>query len=166
VISFRPLTADDLPELHRWLQREHVKRWWRDHETLDEVTAHYLPSIQGSEPSDHYVILVDARPAGMVETYLVAEHPEYDALVRAGVGVAGVDILIGEEDLTGRGIGTEVLRQFVDEIVFGRAETFACIAGVEIANTASLRAFAKAGFAPVRDYEEDGRPHRLLRRER
>jgi aminoglycoside 6'-N-acetyltransferase len=166
MISFRPLVASDLPQLHAWLQREHVKRWWDDHETLDEVTAHYLPSIEGREPTDHYVILVDGRPAGMIETYLVADHPDYDALVRVGAGVAGVDLLIGEEELTGRGIGTEVLRRFVEDVVFARPETRACMAGVDVENEASVRAFAKAGFAPVRDFEEDGRQHRLLRRDR
>ena len=165
-IEFHPLTAADLPQLHDWLQREHVKRWWREHDTLEQVVAHYLPSIEGSEPTDHYLIVVDERPAGMVETYLVADHPEYDALVQVGPGVAGVDLFIGEEELIGRGIGTEVLRRFVEELVFGRPETHACIAGVEVANAASLRAFAKAGFEPVRDFEEEGRPHRLLRRDR
>lgn len=166
MIAFRPLVATDLPQLHVWLQREHVKRWWNDRETLDEVTAHYLPSIEGREPSDHYVILVDDRPAGMIETYLVSDYPDYDALVDVGPGVAGVDLLIGEPELTGRGIGTEVLRGFVDDVVFARPETHACVAGVDVENAASLRAFAKAGFAAVRDFEEEGRRHRLLRRDR
>jgi aminoglycoside 6'-N-acetyltransferase len=165
-IAFRPLLADDLAQLHEWLEQPHVRRWWRDPEGYDEVVAHYLPSIEGTDPSEHYVIVVDGRDVGMIETYLVSDYPEYDALVQVGAGVAGVDLLIGEHDLTGRGLGTETLRRFVEEIVFAHAQTSACIAGVEVENAASLRAFAKAGFAPVRDYEEEGRPHRLLRRER
>jgi RimJ/RimL family protein N-acetyltransferase len=112
------------------------------------------------------VIVVDGRDAGMIETYPVSDYPEYDALVDAGTDVAGVDLLIGEADLTRRGIGTETLRRFVDDVVFARHETVACIAGVDVENEASLRAFAKAGFGPVRDYEEEGRPHRLVRRDR
>ena len=166
MIAFRPLVASDLAQLHEWLQREHVRRWWDDHETLDEVTAHYLPSIEGREPSDHYVILVDDRPVGMIETYLVSDHPDYAALVDVGPAVAGVDLLIGEPELTGRGLGTEVLRRFVDDVVFARTEIHACMAGVDVENAASLRAFAKAGFAVVRDFEEEGRQHRLLRRDR
>jgi len=96
----------------------------------------------------------------------VADHPEYDALVAVGPGVAGVDLFIGEAELTGSGLGTRVLGQFVEDVVFARPETTACIAGVEIGNEASLRAFAKAGFRTVRDYEEEGRPHRLVRRDR
>lgn len=165
-VSFRPLVRADLEQLHEWLQRPHVRRWWRDTETVDQTVAHYLPSLEGADPSEHYVIVVDRRDAGMIETYLVADYPEYEAIVRVGVGVAGVDVLIGEHELTGRGVGTTALRRFVDEIVFARPETVACVAGVDVDNVASLRAFAKAGFQPVRDYEEEGRPHRLLRRER
>ena len=166
MIAFRPLVANDLPQLHELLRREHVKRWWNEHGTLEDTTAHYLPSIEGREPTDHYVILVDERPAGMIETYLVSDHPDYDDVVRVGPGVAGVDLLIGEQDLTGRGIGSEALRRFVVDVVFARSETHACIAGVDVENAASLRAFAKAGFTPIRDFEEEGRPHRLMRRDR
>jgi aminoglycoside 6'-N-acetyltransferase len=165
-VSFRPLVAADLAQLHEWLQRPDVRRWWRDTDTYEETAAHYLPSIEGDEPSEHYVIRVDDRDAGMIEAYLVSDYPEYADLVRVGPGVAGVDLLIGEPELTGRGVGTETLRRFVDDVVFARAETVACIAGVEVENAASLRAFAKAGFVAVRDYEEEGRPHRLLRRDR
>jgi len=164
--EFRRLAADDLTLLHDWLQREHVKRWWRDCESLDDVVTHYLPAIEGREPADLYAIVVDGRPVGMVETYLVADYPEYDELVRVGPGVAGVDLLVGEEELTGHGLGPEVLRRFVDGVVFARSATTACIAGVEIGNERSLRAFEKAGFVAVRDYEEEGRPHRLVRRDR
>jgi hypothetical protein len=37
---------------------------------------------------------------------------------------------------------------------------------VEVVNVRSLRAFEKAGFVPGVLYEEEGRPHRLMRLER
>ena len=165
-IAFRPLVAEDLRRVHEWLHREHVRRWWRPDERYEDTAAHYLPALEGREPADLYLIVVDDRPVGMLETYLVADYPDYEAIVKVGPGVAGVDIFIGEEELTGRGLGTEVLRRFVDEIVFAKPGTTACVAGVEIGNAASLRAFAKAGFRPVLEYVEEGRPERLLRRDR
>jgi RimJ/RimL family protein N-acetyltransferase len=81
-------------------------------------------------------------------------------------GVAGVDLLIGEEDAVGRGLGPEVLRAFMSDVVFVQEGTHACVAGVEPGNARSLRAFEKAGFRVVGDYEEEGVPHRLLRLER
>ena len=161
-ITFRPLEESDLPRLHDWQQRAHVKQWWRDSRTLDETVEHYLPSLRGEDPTDHYVIVVDGVEAGMIETYLVSDHPEWDAIVQVGDGVAGLDLLIGEEELVGRGVGPVVLREFVRTQV--RAPVV--VAAVDEDNRRSWRAFEKAGFRHVRDVEEDGRPHRLMRLER
>jgi RimJ/RimL family protein N-acetyltransferase len=165
-ISFRRLAADDLRRVHEWLHREHVGRWWRPADRYEDTAAHYLPAIEGREPTDLYLVVVDGRPVGMIQTYLYVDYPESEALVQVGPNVAGVDLFIGEEELTGRGLGSDVLRRFTDDVVFARPGTTACAAGVEIANEASQRAFAKAGFHVVRDYEEEGRPHRLFRRDR
>ena len=165
-IRFEPLTHDDLVRLHAWLQKPHVAHWWRDLQTMEQVEAEHLPALEGREPSDHYLIVVDDRPVGMIQTYLVADFPEWQDILDVGPGVAGVDLLIGEEDAIGRGLGAEILRAFSAEIVFATEGTHACVAGIEPENTRSLRAFEKAGFRFVRDYEEEGRPHRLMRLER
>jgi aminoglycoside 6'-N-acetyltransferase len=165
-IHFEPLTRSDLPQLLEWLQKPHVAEWWRDLQTMEQVEADHLPSIDGKEPSYHYVIDVDGRPVGMIQWYLVSDFPEWEQILHVGPGVAGVDLLIGEEDAVGRGLGPEVLRTFIGELVFAHDAVHAVVAGIEPANTRSLRAFEKAGFRPVFDYEEEGRPHRLVRLER
>ena len=59
-----------------------------------------------------------------------------------------------------------MLLRFVEDVVFARPGTTVCTAGIEVGNERSVRAFAKAGFTPVRDDREDGRPRRLVRRDR
>jgi aminoglycoside 6'-N-acetyltransferase len=156
VIEFRPLTEADLPLLRTWLERDHVKRWWR--EPVDEEIA--------ENREGRYVVVVDDRPAGMIQTYLVADYPEWGAIVGSDPGLAGVDLLIGEDDLVGRGLGPRVLEQFVREVVFAQPEATACVATVEEGNLRSWRAFEKAGFRYARVVEEDGLPHRLMRLDR
>jgi aminoglycoside 6'-N-acetyltransferase len=165
-IRFRPLTREDLPLVHEWHQRSHVQRWWVERKTFEETAEHYLPTIEGTEPTDHYIALLDGEPFGLIQTYLVSDYPDYAALIGEGEGTAGVDLYIADEALTGRGLGTEMLRGFVDEIVFARPATTACVAGPELRNTASVRAFEKAGFRVVREFLEDGQLHALVRRER
>jgi len=80
-IAFRSLTASDLPLLHDWLQREHIRRWWTDRETYEEVVQRYLPAIEGSEPTDLYLILSEGQPVGFIQTYRVSDNPEYRELV-------------------------------------------------------------------------------------
>jgi RimJ/RimL family protein N-acetyltransferase len=157
VIEFRPLTEDDLPLVEQWLRREHVARWWRDE--IDESIAEYRAALEGREPTDHYLIVGDGQPVGMIQTYLVSDYPEWEEIVQVGPGVAGVDIMIGEEELIGRGLGPQILAAFVRDVVTAPA----VIATVEEANRRSWRAFEKAGFRHVRNVEEDGVPHRLMR---
>jgi RimJ/RimL family protein N-acetyltransferase len=164
VIEFRPLAEGDLPMVEDWLGREHVREWWRD--SIDESIAEYVQAIAGLDPTDHYLIVLDRRPVGMIETYLVSDHREWEAIVQVGEGVAGVDLLIGEEELVGTGLGPRVLAIFVEQVVFANQATHACVAAVDEENRRSWRAFEKAGFRYVRDVEEEGRPHRLMRLDR
>ena len=165
-LRFRALQSDDLRLVHEWVQRPHVRRWWGDHGTYEEVVEHYLPSIEGEEPTDHYIVSLDEQPVGFIETYLVSDHPDYAALVGVGEGVAGVDLFIGEVGLIGQGLGTEIIGRFVEEIVFAAPATTGCIAWPDARNVASIRAFEKAGFHIVREFVEDGAPHTLVRRDR
>lgn len=102
----------------------------------------------------------------MIQTYLVSDYQDWEEVVQVGPGVAGVDVVIGEVELIGRGLGPQVLAAFTRAIVFARPGTTAAVATVEEPNRRSWRAFEKAGFRYVRDVEEDGLPHRLMRLER
>lgn len=160
-IAFPPLREEDLVLVERWLEQDHVARWWRD--DIGESLAEYRRGLEGREPTDHFLIEIDGRPAGMIQTYLVSDYPEWEEVVRVGAGVAGVDLLIGEADLIGHGIGPQVLKAFVRDVVFADPSTNAVVASVEETNRRSWRAFENAGFRYLRDVEEDGLPHRLMR---
>jgi aminoglycoside 6'-N-acetyltransferase-1b/aminoglycoside 6'-N-acetyltransferase-2 len=162
------MTRDDLPLVHDWHQRPHVVRWWTVRKTLEEVEEHYLPTIEGTEPTDHYIALLEDEPIGMIQSYQVSDYPDWAALTGVGPGVAGIDLFIGDEALTGRGIGTEMISRFVDEVVFAEPATTACVADPDVQNLASMRAFEKAGFRVVREFvdPEDGELHALVRRDR
>ena len=164
MIRFRPLEESDLPLVEAWLRAEHVAEWWRD--PLEIAVEKRREALEGRREVDHYVILEDERPLGMIQTYLVGDHPEWGELVGAEPEAAGVDLFVGEPDAVGRGLGPEILQEFARTIVFARPETTALVATVEEANRRSWRAFEKAGFRHVRDVEEDGLPHRLMRLER
>lgn len=163
MIAFEPLRAEDLLLLREWLGREHVRRWWREG---GQSLQHAEDALAGRERTRYFVIVLDARPVGMIETYLLRDEPEWAALIGEEADGAGVDFLIGEEDAVGRGVGPRVLEQFAGEIVFANPATNAVVATVEEPNRRSWRAFEKAGFRHVRDVEEDGLPHRLMRLER
>lgn len=167
-IAFRSMTAEDLGVMHEWLQREHVRRWWTDRQTYEDVVGHYLPAIEGTDPTDLYFILLDERPIGFVQTYRVADHPDYHRLVGVERDVAGVDLFLADHHLTGRGLGSQALVQFIRDVVFAEPTINACVADPDSENHSSIRAFEKAGFRVVRQFVDpsDGRVHSLMRIDR
>jgi RimJ/RimL family protein N-acetyltransferase len=167
-VGFRPLTTADLPLVYDWLGREHVSRWWGARAAYDEAVAEYLDAIEGRDPTDLYVIVLAGEDVGLVQTYLLADYPDYAALVGAGEEAAGLDIFLGDTGLLGAGLGTHVIRRFVLEVVFARSATLTCLADPDVRNLASIRAFEKAGFAAVATFldPEDDQHHAVMRLDR
>ena len=51
-ITIRPLTRDDFPLLHRWLNADHVQTWWHGQPaTPTTIERKYGPRVDGVEPT-------------------------------------------------------------------------------------------------------------------
>jgi aminoglycoside 6'-N-acetyltransferase len=149
-LTVRPLTRDDLPRVSQWLAEPHVAQWWRDESDLTSVEAMYLPCLDGTDPAEVFVIETEGRAAGLIERYLVADDPVWDHAMQATGAVtgcaAGIDYLIGEPGLTGRGYGTAAISLFTT-LTFGRyPQADAIVAAPQQANVASWRALERAGY--------------------
>jgi len=144
--SFRPLTRSDFPLLQEWLSAPHVAAWW--HETLDlaSVCAKYGPRVDGAEPTHVFVIEHDGRPVGWIQWYRWADYPEHALQLGAELASGGIDLAIGELAMTGLGLGSVAIREFLRQIVFAEPSVVAVIADPEEGNVRSLRVFEKAGF--------------------
>ncbi len=150
--DFRPVGPGDLALLERWLAEPHVARWWPT--TTDEFAA----VMAGEDPTGVFVIEVDGRPAGLIQSYRLADEPEYARAV--GVAdAAGMDLLLGDPDLVGRGLGPAVIARFVEAQVWpAYPEVRRCMAGPSVANIRSQRAFEKAGFGRLGVVTVPGEP--------
>lgn len=141
-ISFRPLTKEDYPQFAYWLGQPHVAKWWREPATVEYVREHY-----GSDPKTSiYVALGNDKPMGIIQSYFVDDYEAHATSVNMK-GAVGVDLFIGEADLIGKGYGSVMLMNFVDQIIRKKyPSATGVIADPEVANNASIRAFEKAGF--------------------
>lgn len=157
MITFRRLAETDLVLLHRWLETPHVRAHWSDEpRTLDAIAASYLPMIRGDDPTHAFVALVDDVPVGYLQTYRIDDNPDYARHIDVGADAAGVDMLIGEPAYVHRGRGAELLRRFVDEIVWSVTSARSCWIGPAIDNTIAIRAYEKAGFIYQKTIEVPG----------
>ena len=112
IISFRLLGRTDFPLLQKWLAAPHVGDWWNERFDLASLEAKYGPAIDGSEPIHVHVIQRDGVPIGWIQWYRWRDFPDHAIQVGADRMSAGIDLAIGELELTGRGLGPAVIRQF------------------------------------------------------
>ena len=161
-IAFRPLTEADLEPLTDWLNVPHVAQWWSEPPadsgvrpspvTLEQTVAEYGPDLEAGGPGHEFVIVIDATPAGMIQWYRLADYPEYAAAIGEEAGdAAGVDVLIADPTLVGRGLGSRVIAQFVTEVLFATSGVDRVVAGPAVGNARSIGAFSRAGSRWVRD---------------
>ncbi len=163
-ITFHRLAETDLPTLHRWLNEPGIVRWWEgDDVSWDGVRRDYWTA---TGPTEHWIASVDGRPFGWIQCYAVADYPEEAepwATLGAGPGTAGIDYLIGDPADRGRGLGPEMIRSFVAEVVFGAHPPWHQVcAAPAVDNQASWRALERAGFRYLGEVPGKEGPGRLM----
>ena len=144
--SFQPDPDSDL--LSAWLARPHVRRWWGD---PDQQLALCLDR---SQTRGHVLICVNNQPVG----YLRWQQVDPEDLQALGLdhipeGAVDMDILIGEMDWMGQGIGPQAIELMVDQL---RQDLQAPMVGMttSVENGAAIRAYEKAGFQKLMEYED------------
>lgn len=162
-LTFRPLEKADFATFARWLDKPHVQKWWREPATVEHVAKEYGACTEGDMTTRVYVVEADGKPIGIMQCYELASYPEWDKLL-AVPGAVSIDYLIGEEDYMGRGVGTQMIRQFIHEVVRPLYPQVTAVAtSVEVENGASLGALRKVGFEPAQVVTgEYGTPERVM----
>jgi aminoglycoside 6'-N-acetyltransferase len=149
--AFRRVERSDFPLLAFWLAQPHVARWWNHEYTPQAIERDFGASIDGDEPNEDHLVLLDGRAIGLIQYSRFADYPEYlvelEPIVAVPPGAVSIDYLIGEPGLVGQGVGTAMIAAFVDRI--WAADPFASwiIVPVNSSNEASWRALQRAGFA-------------------
>lgn len=159
-LGFRPMTMSDLPLMHRWLQTPHVNEWWHEGRgnSLEGVIKKYAPRIRGEQPTAPYLILYGEQPIGYIQTYRIADWPDYARHVQADEVAAGLDLFNGESAYLHQGLGPHIIRRFLREVVFADPGVESCIIGPEPDNQAAIRTYARAGFRYLKTIQVPGEP--------
>lgn len=148
VLTFRRMVDDDLGMLVRWRRESHVLAWFRDAPAdLADARARYGRRLSAEEPVRMWVAEHDGDAIGYVQDYAV--DVDDDLAVRVQLpGAVAFDYLIGEPELIGQGLGTQMLASFLRTVLLPdhpSAPWF--VASPDAHNTASLRVLDKLGFS-------------------
>ncbi|MFD1713963.1 GNAT family N-acetyltransferase [Amnibacterium flavum] len=175
-IALRRLTRSDLPLLSGWLRLPHVARWWNEDAAPAAVEARYGPSIDGSDPTEVFLILHGGRPVGFLQRYAFGDEPDYRAELEPVVHVSAtdhsLDYFVGEPDALRRGVASGAVMLAVADLWREQPEAEHVVVPVHADNLASRRVLERAGFRLVAEGElepdnpSDDRRHVVFRIDR
>jgi len=134
--------------LKTWLERSHVRRWW-----LDPSMQLSICLAREKTGSDHRLIAVDGLPVGYIrwEPFHSEDLASYTDIDVPDCAV-DLDILIGEPDFTGRGVGPRALRLL--EELLSHDETVAYLMlSVSVDNHSAISAYEKCKFSKVVEFD-------------
>lgn len=148
-VTIQPFQIDlhsDL--LARWLACDHVRRWWGEPEQQLDLC------LDRPETGGHGLIFHHDRPVG----YLRWQQVDPEDLAAVGLtgipqGAVDMDILIGEIECVGQGIGPQALGLMIQQLRHDRQTPMIGMT-TSIENQAAIRAYEKAGFHRWMQYED------------
>lgn len=151
--AFTRTRRADFPQLQTWLEKPHVARFW-NHRTSDtDIEQDFGGSVDGTEPSEDFIVSYESSPIGFIQRYRLQDYPDDLALLERLVPIPAhtisIDYFIGEAALIGKGVGSAMIRAFVEKCRDELPHATAVIVPVVVANRASWRALEKAGFHRV-----------------
>jgi aminoglycoside 6'-N-acetyltransferase len=149
-LTFRRVTRNDFALLGTWLAEPHVSRWWNHEVTPEAIERDFGAAVDGAEPSQDHLVLLDGEPVGLIQYCRYADYPEDAAELARIVDLPDdavcIDYLIGDPHLIGRGLGTAMITAFCDR-VWQVSPTASCIVvPVVSANPVSWKTLLRCGF--------------------
>jgi aminoglycoside 6'-N-acetyltransferase Ib len=144
--DFKLLTESDLDLLFDWLNRPHVAEWWDGPLSLAEVRDKYLPRLAADSSVRAYIAHLDGAPVGFIQSYVaMADQASGWWTDETDPGTVGIDQFLADAENLEKGIGTEMVTQFV-ELLFHDRKVTKIQADPAPANSRAIRCYEKAGF--------------------
>ncbi len=158
-LTFTPLQESHFPLLLKWLESPHVKAWWNQDVrwTMELVKEKYGTYVQEykwkqglKKPLQAYIITANDHSIGYIQSYNAYDFPREDNIPLEDLpkSLAALDFFIGEEDYLGKGLGSEILKQFLKKHIDPIYE--ACFVDPDTTNGRAIHVYEKAGFKKIR----------------
>lgn len=151
-LSFRPLQVADLPLLHDWLARPHWTEWWGPAPTWAEVETEYGAWVADPRKVQPHIALLDGEPFGYIQSYVAMNSGGGWWEDETDPGVRGIDQSIADAAQLGQGLGTAMVRAFINKL-FEDPQVTRIQTDPAPWNARAIRCYEKAGFRAVREVQ-------------
>jgi RimJ/RimL family protein N-acetyltransferase len=133
--------------MFEWFNTPHVQKFYSLRSwTQEEVREKLTPYIAGEKPVSGFVISLDEHPIGYLQSYRVRDYPWPNQNLSKEIvkRAMGMDLLIGRQQLLGKGLGQQIIRTFIKTHVCPQYQY--CIVDPDIKNLPAIRCYEKLKF--------------------
>lgn len=145
---FEPILERDLAMVHEWLQRPHVAQWWGPAEPIDELRDYCLGEDAEPNATRAFIAWHASICIGFIQAYVVKNSGEGWWPEVTDPGARGIDQFLANESMLAQGIGSSMVRAFLDRLFTDPAVTVVQT-DPDPTNERAIRAYARAGFRAV-----------------
>lgn len=141
---------EDLMLLVRWRAAPHVQPWWDPDLPpidLEGARAEYLADMEPGSTTTLCIVEREREAVGFLQFYRWADEAE--GAEEVGIpfddDTWGLDVMIGEEDLVDRGLGSAAVALLCEHLAASAGATSVALT-TSVENARAIRAYEKAGF--------------------
>lgn len=162
LFQFKPLAENDLVLLYHWFKEPTINKWYARNKkwSLKDIKAKYQPRILGKEHVPSFIVYLNNISVGFIQYYLLKNdlpegiHSYMNPLFQKynPHDLAGIDLFIAEKFARNKGLGVNMIHQFIDEFLI---RFHAVVVDPESNNFRAIRCYEKAGFVQTIFSEEE-----------
>lgn len=150
-LSIRKMHEEDYPIMAKWLSTREVLEFYGDVNspfTIQRVKQKYGPRIDGQVPIHPYIVERNGEPIGFMQHYQLAKEVQKEYEYPSSLNVQGIDQFIGNPAFFNQGIGTLMIKAFLNHLTTLSTDTV--VLDPEVSNPRAIRCYEKCGFMKVR----------------
>ena len=157
LINFRKFNQTDYHPLHKWLQLEHVIKFWDDGDrNIEQVITHYSES----NDCNRFIIEINNFSVGYIQSYEVKEPSILQYIIMCNLRCfLGIDIFIGELEYLNKGYARLILQQFIEK--FGNSYN-GFVVDPEISNLKAIHLYKSLGFIEITELHNLNKKYNLM----
>lgn len=142
IFEFKRFAPEHVPLMYEWLRRPHVAEWWGDPPSLEEIAEEYVHRRK----VDPYIVTIQGgRPIGFIQSYVAMKSGDGWWPNERDPGVVGIDQFFAEPEMLGKGMGTAMIRAFVERL-FESPRVTRVQVDPSPKNHRAIRCYEKVGF--------------------
>ena len=158
---FELLAEHHLELLTEWFARPHVAAWWREPPSISAVRAEYLTPIAEPSAALPYIAFDDGVPVGYIQSYRAMGSGNGWWENESDPGVLGIDQFLADQESLGRGLGTRMIRAFVEQLLADPKVTRIQVDPAPT-NARAIRCYEKVGFERIGEITTPDGPALLM----